>query len=211
MNYTFSWADLLAVDLLAVIDKGSLAGALVILVIHLILGLWVSLGRFLFGLINAKKDRKRRLSEVIVDIIIDAQFTHQSITQTTAPDAITEIKKQIRNNPSGYRAYVAFVQNDPTFDEYRSVRRFLHTPLMAACDLYFDLSQLFQKYYEKLESNEFLELSCDRKIAVINNLCFISEQTRAAYEALQQELENSPETSEIFKVTMEHLQKGHTG
>ncbi|MCB1342762.1 MAG: hypothetical protein KDK24_17170 [Pseudooceanicola sp.] len=100
---------------------------------------------------------------------------------------------------------MAAVQSDPTFQDYRQERRQLDTALMAACDRYFDLSQLFQLYYEKLADDAFARLSGPREIAALDNLCLIGAQTEQAYDALKLELARSPKSRRVYERTQRHL------
>ncbi len=154
-----------------------------------------------------EQDGQRHLREVLVDIIIDADFTNTSVTAITDPLRIAQLKKVILQSDTPYRAYVASVADNPTFDDYRGVRRQLEIPLMTACDRYFDLSQLFHKYYHKLASDDFTELSKDRKIEVLNELCAIGTRTKEAHLILCQEMERSDKSRAIFNDVNAHLQK----
>ena len=73
----------------------SLGGALVILALT-----WIATAVFRFVgwcLVHGGRllDRRRRLREMLVDVLIDADFNHQRITAITAHERIAAIKAQI--------------------------------------------------------------------------------------------------------------------
>jgi len=152
-----------------------------------------------------KQDAERHLKEVLVDVIIDADFAHESITDIIAPTNIDAVKATIKTAPDDYRAFVVSVKNDPTFTEYRGIRRQLDIPLMAACDRYFDLSQLFTKYYDTLGTPQFAQLDRSRKLGALDNLCDIGRQTQDAYANLSHELTQSHKSRKIAQEVITFL------
>lgn len=148
------------------------------------------------------KDRMQHLEEVLVDILIHADFDDRSVTAIIAPRRIAALKEQIDTGPSDYRPFVPPEAPDPTFADYRGVRRRLGIELMVACDRFFDNSQLFHGYYAHLATEAFAALSSDRKKQALDTLVVLGKKVQADYQRLSQEMSTAPEAHAVYAKAM---------
>ncbi|UYV39369.1 hypothetical protein N4R57_10415 [Rhodobacteraceae bacterium D3-12] len=194
------------------IKDGTVGGGLILLLIG---GLLAGLGRMLLWANQDRRERRKRLEleqheqaraarereqhlrEVIVDVILHAEFDRESVARITNATSIAAMKEVIAATEK-YRPFVAYEERDLTFDDYRGIRRQLDTPLMVACDRFFDLSQLFQAYYKKLASDDFVALSIPRKHSALDTLVDIGARVERAYETVSQKMQTSPISAEIY-------------
>ena len=109
-------------------DGDTLGAILVILAVTATLNLlgqtFTLLGRIvLVGLdrLLARCDRRRQMQEVLVDVLIDADFDKRSVTQITDANRIASLKRAIHEAKGDFRPYVLSFREDPTFEDYRSI------------------------------------------------------------------------------------------
>lgn len=160
-------------------------------------------------LARAEREREQHLREVIIDVILHSEFDLESVRKITAPQRVGAMKDVIAATED-YRPFLAFEERDPTFEDYRGVRRQLDTPLMVACDRFFDLSQLFQAYYEKLASDEFVALSKARKYDALENLVEIGARVERAFDDVSEKMQASAISADIYRDVQAILPKNKT-
>ncbi|WP_425039360.1 hypothetical protein [Primorskyibacter sp. S187A] len=105
----------------------------------------------------------RHTQQVLVDIILDASYDRISIAEFQREDTQINLAAQIDEGPSDFRVYFPPSQQDPTWADYRTVRRHLRVGLMVACDRYLEESTLYHRSYAHLASDDFAALSTARK------------------------------------------------
>jgi hypothetical protein len=194
------------------ITEGTVGGGLILLFVGAVLA---GLGRLVLQTSEDRRERRKRLKleeheqaraqnernqhlrEVIVDVILHAEFDKESVRRITDHQQIDAMKVVIASTEN-YRPFIAFEARDPTFDDYRTIRRQLDTPLMVACDRFFDLSQLFQAYYEKLASDEFVALSKARKFSALDRLVEIGARVNRAYDEVAAKMQASSISQDIY-------------
>ncbi|MGP6085565.1 hypothetical protein [Antarctobacter jejuensis] len=193
-------------------DTKTVAGALVLLAITSLVGVMGWLGKQFMQTIGDwrlrrrdREDRQDHLEEVLVDILIHADFDDRSVAGIIDPRRITALKDQIDSGPSDYRPFVPPEAPDPTFADYRGVRRRLDIELMVACDRFFDNSQLFHGYYAHLASDAFAALSSERKKQALDTLVSLGEKVQADYQRLSRAMKAAPEAQAIHHTVMEAL------
>lgn len=193
-------------------DTKSVSGALLLLTITTLLGVLGWLGRIVLQTVadwrqrrRETEDRQEHLEEVLVDILIHADFDDRSVAGIIDTRRITALKDQIVSGPSEYRPFVPPEAPDPTFADYRGVRRRLEIELMVACDRFFDNSQLFHGYYAHLASDEFAALSSERKKQALDTLVALGEKVQADYQRLSLAMKTAPEARSVYSKVMDAL------
>ncbi|MGB0901613.1 hypothetical protein [Halocynthiibacter sp.] len=192
---------------LLALDSRSLIGALAVLAIGTLIAL---VGRVLSGFwknYRAWRDRRRHFREVVIDILIHAEFDRKSVEDTTAPARLDALKTLIREDGDEFRPFIAFESDDPTWEDYRSVRRRLEPSQIVACDRFFDHSRLFYRYYEKLQSDAFVALSTPRKEAALDGLQHIGQDVLKSGAEMVQVLKNGKRTAKIYARIEDDLKK----
>lgn len=193
-------------------DTKSVTGALALLAISSLVAVLGWLGKATAQAVGDWRqrrrdadDRQRHLAEVLVDILIHADFDDRSVTGIIETRRIAALKEQIDSGPSDYRPFVPPEAPDPSFGDYRAVRRRLGIELMVACDRFFDNSQLFHGYYAHLATEDFAALSAERKKQALDTLVALGEKVQADYQRLSAAMANSPEAGAIHDKVMEVL------
>ncbi len=193
-------------------DTRSITGALLLLAITSLVGVLGWLSKIVLQTMadwrqrrRDNDDRQEHLEEVLVDILIHADFDDRSVAGIIDTRRITALKDQIDSGPSDYRPFVPSEAPDPTFADYRGVRRRLEIELMVACDRFFDNSQLFHGYYAHLATAEFAALSSERKKQALDTLVALGEKVQADYQRLSQAMETAPEAQPIYSKVMSAL------
>ncbi len=193
-------------------DSKTVAGALVLLAITSLAGVLGWIGKLLLQVVGDwrqrrrdREDRQDHLEEVLVDILIHADFDDRSVAGIIDVGRIAALKEQIGSGPSDYRPFVPPEAPDPTFADYRGVRRRLSIELMVACDRFFDNSQLFHGYYAHLASDAFAALSSERKKQALDTLVALGEKVQADYQRLTQAMNTAPEAQAIHRTVMDAL------
>lgn len=193
-------------------DTKTVAGALVLLAITSLAGVLGWLGKMLMQVVGDwrqrrrhREDRQDHLEEMLVDILIHADFDDRSVSGIIDGHRIAALKEQIDTGPADYRPFVPPEAPDPTFGDYRGVRRRLGIELMVACDRFFDNSQLFHSYYAHLASDAFAALSADRKKQALDTLVALGEKVQADYQRLSQTMQTAAEAQAIHHRVMQAL------
>lgn len=192
---------------LLALDSRSLIGALAVLAIGALIAL---AGRVLSGFwtnYRAWRDRRRHFREVVIDILIHAEFDRKSVEDTTAPARLEALKSLIRESGDDFRPFVAFESEDPTWEDYRSIRRRLEPSQIVACDRFFDHSRLFYRYYEKLQSDEFVALSTSRKESALDGFRAIGLDVLNSRTEMVTSLQNGRRTAKIYARVKDDLDK----
>lgn len=192
---------------LLALDSRSLIGALAVLAIGALIALT---GRVLSGFwtnYRAWRDRRRQFREIVIDILIHAEFDRKSVEDTTAPARLDALKALIREDGDEFRPFIAFESDDPTWEDYRSIRRRLEPSQIVACDRFFDHSRLFYRYYEKLQSDEFVALSTPRKEAALDGLQHIGQDVLKSGAEMVQALQDGKRTADIYARVESDLKK----
>ncbi len=139
----------------------------------------------------ARRERRLLMREVVIDILVHAWFDQESISTIIEPERLDKIREDIDADPEHYRAYLVPDRNDPTFDDYREVRHRFDTRIMAGFDRYMERSQLFHRYYAKMQSDDFAALPHDRKLKVVTVLEDLGKRCLQEYglmvEAVEQD------------------------
>lgn len=193
-------------------DTKTVTGALVLLAITSLVGVLGWLGKIVLQALadwRARRreadDRQEHLEEVLVDILIHADFDDRSVAGIIDDRRIAALKRQIDSTPSGYRPFVPPEAPDPTFADYRGVRRRLEIELMVACDRFFDNSQLFHGYYAHLATDAFAALSAERKKQALDTLVALGRKVQADYRRLSTAMKDAPEARSVHEKVMQAL------
>ena len=120
---------------------------------------------------------RKQTRQVLVDIILDAHYDRRSIAAFLDGSTQRALAKQIDEGPADFRVYFPPFPQDPTWEDYRAIRRNLEIPLMVACDRYFEESRLYKRSYENLSSDAFAALSKERKKGAVSAIAKQGQKT----------------------------------
>ena len=195
------------IESLLALDSRSLIGAMAVLAIGALIALAGRVLGVFWTNYRAFRDRRRHFREVVIDMLIHAEFDRKSVEDTTSPERLEALKSQIRADGDSFRPFIAFEANDPTYEDYRAVRRRLQPSQIVACDRFFDHSRLFYRYYEKLGSDAFVALSVPRKEAALDGLQQIGQDVLKSRIEMVNSLKAGKRTAHIFERIENDLKK----
>lgn len=166
--------------MISAIASDSLGGAILLLVVG---GVATLLTKAVTGLVLAVRARREHLEkcrQILVDVVIHTRFLDENVRNRVSADNIAATKEMINRIPKTYRAYVLVSPETLFFADWHrhrhsfTARRFAMTNAdIGLVDAYIAQAQLYFAYYEALGSDRFVELSRERKVAVLDNLQII--------------------------------------
>lgn len=135
------------------------------------------LSRTLQGIVafvGGRRERRRKRLRACVDFYIDCALRVKDARTVFTRQTGETLKAQIDGSPRNLRFYVASVVDQTIFDNMKEHRHLFRRREIALIDEYILHAKVFDVYYRKTESEEFGDLSRERKKAVIDELMELS-------------------------------------
>ncbi|GAA5069719.1 hypothetical protein N0B44_00485 [Roseibacterium beibuensis] len=184
-------------------DVDSVSGALILLLVSSAVAVIGAVLRAILTGVLAWNDRRRHRKEALTDIVIYARTYFLNVHRVASDAALQPVRAEIEKDPTGFRGFNAAVSDDDVYLEYKEIRRSLSAEEMSLCDTFFDRARIFQTYYLKLATEDFRELSRERKLRTLDTLKELGVRLVETYETLR---EKGPEFSAIAaKIKLEDV------
>jgi hypothetical protein len=178
----------------------SLSGAVFYLLVATFVGLVAFIARSAFEFLALWLRGKRERRRALIDFTVELQRRRLNLATSFSSGYIENLKQRIRYTPGETRLYVMKTTSHAAFERMADHKHSFSEREAALLDTYIAHACMWDQQYEKLGSEEFGQLSLERKFLVLDNFGRASENVRLLGDRVLSEIGELRELANLCKL-----------